>query len=161
MPSQTESGQRSALIVRPVQPADFAAWSGLWAGYNAFYGRSGPTALASAIIETTWSRFFDANEPVHALVAERAGELLGLAHYLFHRNTILIEPICYMQDLYKLDTARGQGVGRRLIEAVYADAAQGGASRVYWHTREANRTARALYDQLADFPGSVVYTKTL
>ncbi|MBA5605363.1 GNAT family N-acetyltransferase [Duganella sp. FT3S] len=152
---------RSNLTIRPVRPADFAAWSVLWAGYNAFYGRSGPTALAAAIVETTWSRFFDANEPVHALVAERDGELLGLAHYLFHRNTILIEPICYMQDLYTLDTARGQGVGRRLIEAVYAGAAQGGAKRVYWHTREANSTARALYDQVADFPGSVVYSKTL
>jgi GNAT superfamily N-acetyltransferase len=151
----------AAITVRPVQPADFAAWSVLWDGYNAFYGRSGATALAPAVTHMTWSRFFDADEPLHALVAERDGELLGLAHYLFHRNTIMIAPICYMQDLYALDTARGQGVGRRLIEAVYACAAQAGAPRVYWHTREANSTARALYDQVADFPGSVVYAKTL
>ena len=161
MEAHTPAEPRSALIIRPVRPADFPAWSVLWAGYNAFYGRSGPTALAPAIIETTWSRFFNDHEPVHALVAERDGELLGLAHYLFHRNTILIEPICYMQDLFTLDTARGQGVGRRLIEGVYASAAQAGATRVYWHTRETNSTARALYDQVADFPGSVVSTKTL
>lgn len=161
METQTRQDGRGAIAIRPVQRSDFAAWSVLWAGYNAFYGRSGPTALAPAVIETTWSRFFDAGEPVHALVAERDGELLGLAHYLFHRNTILIEPICYMQDLFTLGTARGQGVGRRLIEAVYACAAQAGATRVYWHTRETNSTARALYDQVADFPGSVVYTKHL
>ncbi|MBA5637034.1 GNAT family N-acetyltransferase [Duganella sp. LX20W] len=161
MEAHTPAEPRSALIIRPVRPADFPAWSVLWAGYNAFYGRSGPTALAPAIIETTWSRFFNDHEPVHALVAERDGELLGLAHFLFHRNTILIEPICYMQDLFTLDTARGQGVGRRLIEGVYASAAQAGATRVYWHTRETNSTARALYDQVAEFPGSVVYVKHL
>jgi GNAT superfamily N-acetyltransferase len=61
-------------------------------------------------------------EPVHALVAERAGELLGLTHYLFHRNTIQIEPSCYLQDLFTLPAARGHGVGRALIEAVYEQA---------------------------------------
>jgi hypothetical protein len=52
------------------------------------------------ITQMTWSRFFDAYDPVHALIAERAGWLVGLAHYLFHRGTIQIEPTCYLQDLY-------------------------------------------------------------
>ena len=51
--------------------------------YNAFYGRSGATALPRHIIDMTWSRFFDAYEPMHALVAESDGRLLGLTHYLF------------------------------------------------------------------------------
>ncbi|HXV01474.1 MAG TPA: GNAT family N-acetyltransferase, partial [Caulobacteraceae bacterium] len=73
------------LVIRPVVAEDRSAWAPLWDGYNAFYGRSGPTALDPAITEVTWSRFFDPDESVHALVAERDGELIGLTHYLFHR----------------------------------------------------------------------------
>ena len=100
---------------RPVAPQDFEQWLPLWDGYNAFYGRSGPTALSPEITAMTWARFFDAYEPVHALVAESDGELLGLAHYLFHRSTTAIEPICYLQDLFTAEAARGKGVGRALI----------------------------------------------
>ena len=102
----------------------------------------GPTALARAITETTWSRFFDGYEPVHGLVAESGGELLGLTHYLYHRSTTLIEPICYLQDLFTTEAARGKGVGRALIERVYREAKAAGSPRVYWQTHETNATAR-------------------
>ena len=82
----------AAVRVRPVEQADLAAWTPLWDGYNAFYGREGPTALAPEITTVTWGRLFDANEPVFALVAESAGRLVGLTHYLFHRSTTRIEP---------------------------------------------------------------------
>ena len=82
-------------IVRAVAPSDLVQWRPLWDGYNAFYGRSGPTALAEEVTHTTWARFFDAIEPVHALVAEHDGRLFGLVHYLFHRSTTLLGPTCY------------------------------------------------------------------
>src|SRR5215469_9862184 len=108
----------TSLVIRPVEKTDYAAWLPLWDGYNAFYGRQGPTALPAEITQTTWSRFFDAYEPVHALVAEHQGKLIGLAHYLFHRSTTQIEPSCYLQDLFTDEKARGIGAGRALIEAV-------------------------------------------
>jgi GNAT superfamily N-acetyltransferase len=149
------------LHIRDVKPADFESWLPLWRGYNAFYGRSGPTALAEEITRSTWNRFFDAAEPVHALVAERDGALLGLAHYLYHRSTIMIAPICYLQDLYTVEAARGQGVGRALIEAVYERGRAAGSARVYWQTHETNATARALYDKLAQRSGFIVYRHDL
>lgn len=151
----------SPVHIRPVAEADFPAWLPLWDGYNAFYGRSGPTALPERITQATWSRFFDAYEPVHALVAERDGRLLGLVHYLYHRSTTLFGPICYLQDLYTAADARGQGVGRALIEAVYERARQAGSQRVYWQTHETNKTAMRLYDSVADKSGFVVYRKPL
>jgi GNAT superfamily N-acetyltransferase len=150
-----------AFKVRPVTDADFSAWKPLWDGYNAFYGRSGPTALPEAITKVTWSRFLDAHEPMHALVAERDGELLGLAHYLFHRSTISESNNCYLQDLYTVQAARGLGVGRALIDAVYAKAVDAGAGRVYWQTHESNTTAMQLYDKVAEKSGFVVYRKPL
>jgi GNAT superfamily N-acetyltransferase len=149
------------LTIRPVNRDDFASWTPLWDGYNRFYGRSGPTALGPEVTQMTWARFFDAYEPMHAWVAERDGTLLGLAHFLYHRNTTLIAPICYLQDLFTAEAARGQGVGRALIEAVYRHAAEAGSPRVYWHTHETNQVARRLYDQVAEGSGFVVYRKAL
>ncbi len=68
-----------AIVVRPIRPTDLAAWTPLWDGYNAFYGRHGETALRPEITQATWQRFFDPLEPVFALVAESGGDLLGLA----------------------------------------------------------------------------------
>ena len=145
------------LIVRPIAPSDRAAWAPLWDGYNAFYGREGATALAPEITEVLWRRLFDAGEPVHGLVAEDAGRVLGLVHFLFHRSTTRIEPVCYLQDLFTTPEARGRGVGRAMIEAVYARARDAGARRVYWQTRENNVAARRLYEQVATHDGFVVY----
>ncbi|TAM95615.1 MAG: GNAT family N-acetyltransferase, partial [Rhodanobacteraceae bacterium] len=83
------------LRIRSAIPEDFEEWLKLWDGYNAFYGRSGDTALPEEVTRMTWARFFDAYEPVCALVAERSGKLLGLAHYLFHRSTTMLDPNCY------------------------------------------------------------------
>ena len=147
--------------IRPVAAADYAQWLPLWDAYNAFYGRSGPAALPAAITQTTWQRFFDAAEPVHALVAELDGRLLGLSHYLFHRSTIHVEPVCYLQDLFTAQEVRGRGVGRALIGEVAARARAAGAARVYWLTHETNATARRLYDQVAANSGFIVYRKQL
>lgn len=151
----------SNILIRPIERADFAAWKPLWDGYNAFYGRHHETALPEAVTQMTWSRFFDAYEAMHALVAERSGHLLGLVHFLYHRSTIAIGPVCYLQDLFTTEEARGQGVGRALIQEVYRRATEAGCGRVYWHTHENNATAMRLYDKLARKSGFVVYRRDL
>ena len=148
-------------LVRPVRPEDYDSWLPLWEGYNAFYGRSGPTALPAAVTQTTWARFFDATEPVHALVAESDGTLLGLTHYLYHRSTISIVPVCYLQDLFTAEAARGMGVATALIQEVYRQAMQTKSSRVYWQTHETNLTAQRVYDKVAERSGFIVYRHLL
>jgi len=101
-------------VARFVVADDFSQWLTLWDGYNAFYGRSGVTALPAEITRTTWARFLDAYEPMHALVADQGGVLLGFVHYIFHRNTIMLGPTCYLQDLFTSEAARGKGIGRAL-----------------------------------------------
>ena len=150
-----------SLTIRSVTKQDYDQWLPLWDGYNAFYGRSGPTALAPEITRITWQRFFDGYEPVHGLVAESDGKLLGMTNYLFHRSTTAIEPSCYLQDLFTLPAARGKGVGRALIEAVYSRARDQGLQRVYWQTHESNATGRRLYDRVAENEGFIVYSHTL
>lgn len=151
----------SSTTVRAARPDDFAQWKSLWNGYNAFYGRTDGTALPEQVTNTTWSRFFDAYEPMHAVVAERAERLVGLAHFLLHRSTISVTSVCYLQDLFTVESARGQGVGRALIEEVYRIAAHAGCHRVYWQTHETNAQAIELYDRVAKRSGFIVYRKDL
>ena len=146
------------LTIRFVTRQDYAQWLPLWDGYNAFYGRP---ELPDSITRTLWRRLFDPAEPVHALVAELDGRVVGLAHYLYHLSTSAIEPNCYLQDLFTVPDARGRGAGRALIEAVAEQAKAAGASRVYWLTQSSNAQARTLYDKVADNLGFIQYRKVL
>ncbi len=145
------------IIVRPARPGDRAAWEPLWQGYLTFYKSS----LPAEVTDATWQRFFDPIEPLHALVAERDGRLVGLTHYLLHRSTWAPVCYCYLEDLFVDPSLRGGGVGRRLITAVESEARAAGASRLYWMTHETNETAQRLYDKVADRPGFVQYRKKL
>lgn len=146
------------ILVRPIERTDYADWRPLWDGYNYFYGRHGSSALPEIISERTWARFFSPEEPVHALLAEQDGRVVGIAHYLFHRSTTRLTDVCYLQDLFTAEAARGRGVGRQLIHAVYDAAGAAGSSRVYWQTHMSNAPGRALYDKVAEHKGFIVYT---
>jgi GNAT superfamily N-acetyltransferase len=146
------------LSVRSVARQDYDPWLSLWDGYNAFYGRSGDIALSPEITQTTWARFFDAYEPVHALVAEQDGQLVGLPITSSiaarrHSARTATYRICSQARL------RGAGGGRALINAVCERAKDAGSPRVYWQTHETNQTARELYDKVAEHSGFVVYRK--
>lgn len=145
------------IEVRPLVREDRAAWEPLWQGYLTFY----KARVAVSVTDLTWERFFDAAEPMHVLGAFDGGQLLGIVHYIFHRSTWTEGPYCYLQDLFTDEAARGRGVGKALIEAVYGEARAHGASRVHWLTQENNVTARALYDKLADRPGFIQYRHLL
>ena len=143
------------IVVRPVGRDEREAWSPLWAGYLAFYETSVPAETS----DVTWRRLHDPAEPMHLLGAYVDGKLTGIVHYIFHRSTWTPGNYCYLQDLFVADSARGLGLGRALIEAVYDRAKSAGASRVYWLTQEGNAQARILYDQVADRPGFIQYRK--
>jgi len=143
------------VVVKSVGEGERAAWEPLWAGYLTFYKTSVPAATS----DVTWSRFHDPAEPMYLLGAYVDGKLTGIVHYIFHRSTWTPGNYCYLQDLFVDDSARGLGLGRALIEAVYAKASEAGASRVYWLTQETNAQARILYDQVADRPGFIQYRK--
>jgi GNAT superfamily N-acetyltransferase len=144
---------RNPITLRPALPEDFEAWLPLWQGYLTFY----KAQLAPELTRLTWSRFHDPFEPMHCTLAEQAGELVGLVHTIYHRSTWTAGPYVYLQDLYAREDRRGQGIGRALIEHVYASARAAGASRVHWLTHETNAQAMQLYDRIAQRSGFVQY----
>lgn len=141
------------IRIRPLQPADRAAWESLWKGYQAFY----KVDLGPVVANTTWQRFHDLAEPMHALGAFEDERLVGIVHYIFHRSCWTVEPSVYLQDLFAVPDLRGKGVGRALIEAVADVARKAGSTRVHWLTHESNATARLLYDRIADNPEFMQY----
>lgn len=149
------------LTIRQILRSDYDGWRPLWDGYNAYYGRSGPTALPEQVTQVTWERFFNKSEPINGLVAEASGRLVGLAHYVFHRSTTRLHDVCYLQDLFTAEHLRARGIGRRLIDAVYESARNAACSRVYWQTQGTNEAGRALYDKVAEHLGFIVYSHEL
>lgn len=148
--SQTE------LNVRFLRADDYDSWRALWRGYLTFY----ETSVPEAVYETTFERLLgDDPHDYSGLVAERDGTPLGLAHYIFHRHCWKVENVCYLQDLYADPAARGMGVGRALIEAVYAQADLAGAPSVYWTAQEFNQTARQLYDPIGQLTPFIKYQR--
>jgi len=139
--------------VRDPLPDDEAAWRRLWAGYNRFYAADVPGEVTAA----TWRRILDPASPVFARLAEAGGAVIGFANCVIHEGTWSIAPVCYLEDLFVAEAARGAGVGRALIDEVITRARRERWARVYWHTRADNETARRLYDHFACADGFVRY----
>ena len=134
-----------SIRIRPFAATDRGAWDAMWAGYLAFY----KTSLAPDVSADTWSRFL-ASVPNHiGLIAEAEGVPLGFAHAILHPGTWSPKPVCYLEDLFVSESARSQGVGRALIEALAERGRAEGWLRLYWQTASDNATAQALYDNLA------------
>lgn len=146
----------TACAVRPLRPEDRDDWARLWTSYLAFYKATVPEAVR----DSTFARLLgdDPQDP-SCVIAEAGGRPVGLVHYLFHRHCWRIENVCYLQDLYAAPEARGTGVGRALIEAVYAAADANGTPAVYWLTQDFNAEARRLYDRIGQATSFIRYTR--
>jgi GNAT superfamily N-acetyltransferase len=146
-----------SIKVRHLLARDKPVWLALFKGYIEFYQATVP----DDVIETLWQRLGRSGEGFHiGLVAiDDQDTPIGLAHILFHPSTWSNGLYCYLEDLFVDPTLRQKGVGRTLIEAVYAEADARQCPRVYWMTHEANATARTLYDGVATKSPFVQYRR--
>lgn len=147
----------SGITVRALRPDDKAQWAQLWTAYLAFYQTSRPQAIFDLYFDRLLG---DDPQDFNGLVAECDGRLVGLTHYLFHRHGQFEENVCYLQDLYADPDVRGQGIGRALMEAVYAAADTAGAPNVYWLTQDFNTPARQLYDRIGTKTPFIKYARS-
>jgi GNAT superfamily N-acetyltransferase len=150
------------LEIRPITAGDQAPWRRLWTEYLKFYNSS----VDEQVYQTTFARILGDHSEGEVSFYEPRGllaliddEPVGLVHYFYHRHCWKLEHVCYLQDLYATPQARGAGVGRALIEAVYTEADRDGCPNVYWMTQEFNETARRLYDRIATLTPFVKYSR--
>ena len=140
-------------LIRSIEARDAARWRELWDGYCRFYEREPSEAIATH----TWRRIMDTRSPVHAIVAETRGGVIGMANYIIHDNTATLTPVCYLQDLFVDPQERARGVGKQLIDWLVAEMTRNGWSRLYWNTKENNYRARGLYDKYTPHSGFLRY----
>ena len=133
-----------SLRIRPISQNDKTRWLELFKQYIEFY----KSRLSNEQYELTWQRI-NSEYNMHGLLAEKDGQIIGLAHYIFRPDTWEVADFCYLEDLYVDPKARGVGIGRALIKAVEQIAIEKGSKRLYWTTAEDNEVARKLYDKLA------------
>lgn len=144
--------------IHPTTPDDFADWEPLWQGYLRFYESSVP----DTVTRTTFARLTDPAEPMGSFLArDDAGRAIGMVNWIRHRSCWSEADSIYLQDLFADPAARGTGIGRALIEAVYAKASELGCARVHWLTHESNATAMLLYDRIAEKSGFINYRKQI
>lgn len=145
-----------SIKIRALTEHDEAVWRQLWTGYLEFY----ESKVDEAVYQSTFRRMLTEGEyEPNALLAWDGDNAVGLVHFLFHRHCWRIENVCYLQDLFAEPSVRGKGVGRALIEAVYAAADTAGYPVVYWNTADDNRTARLLYDRIANKTQFIKYQR--
>lgn len=140
-------------VIRSALPADEAAWRALWRGYCDFYRAN----VGDAVTERTWKRILDPDSAIMCVVAEVDGQVYGFANCVVHENTWETQPVCYLEDLFVLPSARGHGIGGALIEWLRNAMRAEGWARLYWMTHEDNERARKLYDRFSQADGFVRY----
>lgn len=147
----------SDVQIRPVTEQDHAAWLPLWQAYLRFY----KTELSDEVCASTWQRLLDPSETTNGALAWQDGKAIGMVHFIYHRSNWSIKNACYLQDLIVAPDQRGTGIGRLLIEHVYATAKADNCDKVHWLTHETNATAIQLYERIAERPGYIQFRKML
>ena len=149
----------NAYHVAEFNESDRERWSELWTEYLTFY----QTSLPAETYNRSWQRLIEKTGTLRGLCIreKQSKRIMGITHFLFHESTWTDRSICYLQDLYVDRSARGLGLGRRLIEAVAERAREGNCARLYWLTQENNASARMLYDKIASFKGFIRYEYAL
>ena len=143
--------------IRAVTAEDHAAWLPLWQAYLQFY----QTELTQDVSDVTWQRMLDPDEPNHSALAWKDGQAVGMVNFIYHRSNWSINNACYLQDLFVAPQQRGSGMGRLLIEHVYATARADGCDKVHWLTHETNATAIQLYERIAERGGFIQFRQKL
>ncbi|WP_371229134.1 GNAT family N-acetyltransferase [Roseovarius sp. 2305UL8-3] len=145
-----------SITIRPMAPEDEIAWRALWTAYLEFY----ETSVPDEVYKTTFARLLSADHPdQNGFLALQGDMPVGLVHYIYHAHNWRVDQVCYLQDLYADPSVRGTGVGRKLIEAVYAQADADGRPSVYWMTQDFNTEARKLYDRIAQLTPFIKYAR--
>ncbi|MBX8513533.1 GNAT family N-acetyltransferase [Pseudomonas cichorii] len=147
----------TVVQIRPVTADDHGAWLPLWQAYLRFY----KTELADDVSDVTWQRILDPAETTNSALAWLDGKAVGMVNFIYHRSNWSIKNACYLQDLIVAPEQRGTGIGRQLIEYVYATAQANNCDKVHWLTHETNATAIQLYERIAERGGYIQFRKAL
>ena len=131
------------MEIRPIRPEEVPQALPLFAGYQEFYEVDDHHDQANLAFFT---RFCEPSEAGLLLGAWDGDELIGFATIYWTFSSANAVDIALMNDLFVLESARGRGVGRALIDACAEAARARGCAQLEWQTAPDNHTAQRLYD---------------
>jgi len=140
--------------------SDWEDWRRLWTGYLEYYESRVPDAVYHSTFERMLAGNAGTPNEFRGKILRAGGKPAGLVHFLYHRHGWKIENVCYLQDLYVDPSVRGTGFGRKLVEAVYADADASDCPAVYWLTQDFNAAGRRLYDRVGVLTPFIKYARS-
>ncbi|NMG09366.1 GNAT family N-acetyltransferase [Brasilonema sp. UFV-L1] len=83
---------------------------------------------------------------------------VGFATIYYSFSSRIAEKIAILNDLYVLDSNRGKGFGRQLLEHCFIYLKTRGINTVRWTTRQDNVTAQKLYNYYANGTEWLMYS---
>jgi GNAT superfamily N-acetyltransferase len=131
--------------IAPIAAGEFEELLPLIAAYQRFYEAE---TIDQERNRAFFRRFLAPSEDGLLLGARSEVRLVGYACLYWHFSSLEASECVLMNDLYVVEAARGEGVGRALIEATAEVARERGVPFVEWSTAPDNRTAQRLYDSL-------------
>ena len=131
---------RVTVELRNATPSEETHFLRLWHGFCTGYDMELPPEVTAF----TWARLMDPSNPMTLRLACLDGTPQGFAIHQHHPSTWVMGDDGYLEDLYVDPAARGQGLGRALIEDLITIGRANGWRRLYWLTEITNATARHL-----------------
>ncbi|GAB4397723.1 MAG: GNAT family N-acetyltransferase [Microscillaceae bacterium] len=139
-----------AITVRPGQPDDIPAVMQLIRELAEYEKAAHEVILDEAQLRADG---FGQQALYGLLVAEEAGELVGLALY-FYRYSTWKGKLLYLEDFYIRPHFRRRGLGQAFFRALAQIAHREQCARIFWQVLDWNTEAQAFYQKMgARFDG--------
>ena len=91
-------------------------------------------------------------QKAEVLLAEQNGKPVGFALFFHNFSTFLGRAGIYLEDLYVTPAARGNGVGKRLLQALASVAVERGCGRLEWSCLDWNIPSIGFYRSIGARP---------
>lgn len=136
----------ATIQVQPVSlgTLEFGSIVSLFDQYMVFYKKPSDPERYQAFLQDRLA----GNEATIFAAKNSTGQVTGFTLLYHCFSSTSLGPIVILNDLFVHPSARGSGVGRELIQAVFCYAKEAGAVRVDLGTAKDNHTAQRLYEKL-------------
>jgi GNAT superfamily N-acetyltransferase len=145
-------------VVIPAEPSQVEAIAALAEEMDRFYGATEVDPLDVRLGQIN-DAIFGEQPSAYVLLAWEGEKLVGFAAYSFLWPAVGLTHSLFLKELYVVESERRSGVGRHLMQAIFAVAIKKDCSRVEWQTETVNAIARAFYSDLGgqELEGKVFY----
>jgi GNAT superfamily N-acetyltransferase len=137
--------------IRPGRRADVPTIAELIRGLARYEGLEAEVTMTEERLE---SALFGSRLYAETLIAESEGQAVGFALFFHSFSTFLAQPGIYLEDLFVVESHRGQGIGRSLLVKLAEIAVERECGRLEWSVLDWNKDAIGFYERLGARPNS-------